>query len=181
MANKEPELYLRQQLGDATLPRRDHGRIDQSPLELFRPSKDFTLQDGRVIRIGALHQFELYTGWWGGLPQDPLPQLVAATGFARSLFSPFAEKPAVLRPELQVGTTMFRYPPGEVGEAQPWEILPMVCSIGLFRISPDSPNFTFSEATIIWCQDNYGPPTEPSITSQIEALDWDEHAEIWEP
>lgn len=136
-------------------------------------ASSITLSTGRKLDLSALAQELTYEGLLEGAPTTKINRrhvdaLVAHERAKRS------------------GTAVYLVPPMEIplpgrdepGPMGPLAALPRVTCIGRFRSEPivDSPG-CYSELTIIWFQDDFALPVEPSVLEAITRLDWNATAQ----
>ena len=126
----------------------------------------FTLTSGRRVTLARLHQARTYAGVLAGKPgprlnQDLIDELVAEAeeygGDTRPcLIAPNAEAFAVRLPSIACIAVLES---GELKEGTE----------------------PYSGMTVVWFQDEFGPPFPAEVDAQIRALDWEAAAHEWCP
>ncbi|WP_406699853.1 hypothetical protein V5E97_13490 [Singulisphaera sp. Ch08] len=133
------------------------------------------LPSGRRLYLCELRQYLTYEGLLEGLPtvernKKCLEQLVA-----NHRGKLYAGEPYLVRPT----ETPIEY--NRDGKPYPFGIpsaLPAVTCIGRFESRQPARNESSDQSTlvIIWFQDEFAFPIDPSVVVQILAIDWETHA-----
>lgn len=127
-----------------------------------------TLSTGRKLTLSALTQEMTYAGLLEGVPTTKINR--------RHMDALVAEQRAKSSNGAVYLVTPVERPIPRRDEPGPWgspAALPAVRCIGRFRSEPivDSPG-CYSELTIIWFQNEFALPIEPSVLEEITRLDW---------
>jgi uncharacterized protein (TIGR02996 family) len=134
---------------------------------------DVQLATGRTIRLLSLRQWAVYAGLLEGLPTRDLNQRLIDGTLAEERNRPHAAEPYLIRPaERPLKYHSDRpYPFGEP------VALPGVGCVGEFEsLQPAKGTGDCSALTVVWYQDEFGPPSEPALLDQFRAIDWNRHA-----
>lgn len=161
-------------------PRIDHGASPRHPGIEPRPM-EISFQVGRLAKLSALYQFNIYGGLLSEFLFDPEYDLLQAIDVAENQFPSHKMPPVVLEPRFHAGQIV------RVGMGQevlvPWLKLPSICTIAEFTSDKPSrsSNEIGSSVLVIWFQDHYGLPEEERTLEQLSALDWKTLAQDWTP
>lgn len=144
----------------------ERGTSEVHPAEIS-PAVTISLRDGRSISLVQIHQFASFAGWLEGMPH-PYWAFMNALDHAKSCFPSFSSTPAVLPPPRYAGTLL------QNGEQNQWVTIPPLCSIALFTSGEPVRDMSsaFSDAVVIWFQDQFGLPTDERTIQQLAAIDW---------
>ncbi len=133
------------------------------------------LQSGRTIFLEKLHQEQTYAGMLEGTPRKALNDRTIAR-WQKQILEHEGDRGVLIEP---VRRTI---PSGLAGNEMfgPAEVLPDIVCVGLFHSSPvrNEPEH-FSLLSILWFQDDFALPIEPSVVEQIRKLDWENLAYNW--
>jgi hypothetical protein len=128
---------------------------------------EILLQDGRLIKLSHLYQFNIYSGLLCGLPLEPETYLQETIDIAQTHFPNHKMAPVVLEPIFQTAD----------------RILPSICTIAEFNSDKPARNLNefASSALAIWFQDHYGLLEDARTLEQLSAIDWKIHGYDWSP
>ncbi|HEX8900407.1 hypothetical protein [Vitreimonas sp.] len=137
-----------------------------------------TTVTGRELELRELTQTLTYGGLLEGLPTRKRNQ--------KYLEHVLARHQAVQHPPVFLLTpveTAIELEPGEVYPFGEPATLARITCVGLFRSKPvggADPIFNRSELRVIWLQNEFALPIEPSIMDELSKLDWDSLAANFE-
>lgn len=128
---------------------------------------EILLQDGRLIKLSRLYQYNIYSGLLCGMPPEPETYVREALDIAQTHFPNREMVPVVLEP---VFLTADR-------------ILPSICTIAEFNSDKPARNLNefASSAMAIWFQDHYGLPEGARTRERLSAINWKTHGYDWSP
>jgi hypothetical protein len=137
-----------------------------------------TTVTGRELELRELTQLLTYSGLLEGLPtrkrnQKYLEHIVAKYRTAQ-------HPPVFLLTPIE---TAIELDPGETNPFGDPARLARITCVGLFRSKPvggADPIFNRSELRVIWLQNEFALPIEPSILDELSKLDWDSLAANFE-
>lgn len=144
-----------------------------------------TLLTGREVRLGAFYQQDTNRGMLCGLPLPHVRegQLEAATNSATRIFQLIdGDCVHILPPALFHYTANLAHPkdPPNICEL---DALPPVCSMAEFWSNSPVRHqaHVYSSLHVVWFQDHYGLPNDPSVIDLMKAMPWDDLANDWTP
>ncbi len=137
------------------------------------------LASGITIELNSIYQYRTYSCLLEGLPTRQLNRMIVekAKGYAIEKLW-FGGGPYLIQPpEIPINVPRQKWlEPDE--EYEPARIPPIAC-IALFdalAIARD-PNADSSALRIVWFQDDFALPIDPTTIAQIQQIDWKIHAE----
>ncbi len=125
---------------------------------------EIELLNGRKIRLHHLQQSLTYAGWLEGLPTAESNQRDLDRLVAEHRNKPYAGEPYLIRPVEKREKNRDK------------SLLPSVTCIGRFESNPIDSTWYCSGLVIIWFQDEFAFPIDPTALAQFRAIDWDAHA-----
>ena len=136
---------------------------------------EFELHTGRSLYLRELRQYLTYEGLLEGLPTAERNQQRLESLVAKHRDKPYAGGPFLIQPTetpIEYNRDGRQYPFGTPSA------LPSVTCIGRFdSLQPArDKNCDFSGLVIIWYQEEFAFPIEPSVVSKLLAIDWETHA-----
>ena len=128
----------------------------------------FILDNGRSIRLSALHQTPTYYGLLEGLPTDRMNDAILQSVLLEAKKLTHSRKAHLIAPIRTPTFIREDYPFGKP------ERLPSIQCIGLFQSEIIKTNIGgYSEIALGWFQQCFALPIEPEPLKQLLALDWD--------
>ncbi len=126
---------------------------------------DVKLDRGPTIRLVELRQYRVYEGLLEGLPTREMnDRLIEAR---LSCEREHSQLNVVLLEPSQTPIPWDRpYPFGEPAT------LPATCCVARFRAAGERPD-RYSSLVLVWFQDEFALPVDPTILERIRALDWE--------
>lgn len=132
---------------------------------------EITVKDGRSIHLESLYQYETYSGLMEGVPTRKYnaKKVQGVIRRARQIISSNGEPHLLPPPEQKL----------EIPEEEWFDIdepaeLPRIASMGSFTslASARDPDADCSSLTVVWFQDEFGPPSDPEVLSKFSTIDW---------
>jgi hypothetical protein len=135
-------------------------------------SAELGLLSGRRIHLRELWQYRTYDGLLEGLPTEVMNEGMLQHLLARYRDQPYPGAPYLIRPtERRIETSQGGpYPFGNPSA------LPGVTCISRFESREPAPDQPLSGLVVIWFQQEFALPIDPAVVTQIETIDWQEHA-----
>jgi hypothetical protein len=123
-----------------------------------------TLRSGRLVTVESLTQSQTYAGWLEGIPRAEINE--------RIIEAAVPPRAVLIRP---VRRNYLRQPGDTPDPANATEWLPLVtCTARLTSdkaARSESPQGSF--LTVVWYQDEFALPIDPSVLAQISDLPWE--------
>lgn len=143
---------------------------------MAEPAIKIELPLGRTIYLKELRQYFTYEGLLEGLPTVEMNKRKLVYLFKEEAKKIDPQLPYLLVPDETPIEYDRKYPFGTPSA------LPSITCIGRFQsLSPArDAKMDASELVIIWFQPEFAIPINPSIVTQIQAIDWDQHANDYE-
>ena len=130
------------------------------------------LLSGKGIHLRELWQYLTYDGLLEGLPTEEMNERTLQHLLARYKDRPYPGAPYLIRPTQRRIDSSQRdpYPFGNPSA------LPRVTCISRFESRDAALDQPFSGLVVIWFQQEFAFPIDPAVVTQIETIDWQEHA-----
>jgi hypothetical protein len=134
-------------------------------------SKEFLLHSGRQIKLHELRQYLTYEGLLEGLPTAETNQLIVKSFKNYPKNRSYDVSPHLIPPVEKP----LNQPHGEKYPFGTPSALPPITCIARFqsRQPTKNGNGDFSGLTVVWFQNDFAFPIDPTIIEQIESIDWD--------
>ena len=127
----------------------------------------FALPSGRVVSVAELHQRQTYAGVLAGKPGPHLNRVVTDGLLEEAKLYGIAREPRFIRPSDHAWAGR----------------LPSVACVAVLESSqlarPGSE--PYSSMTIVWLQDELGPPFAAEFGAFVQTIDWEASAQEWCP
>lgn len=135
-------------------------------------SAELGLLSGRRIHLRELWQYLTYDGLLEGLPTEEMNEGMLQHLLARYKDQPYPGAPYLIRPaERRIESSQRGpYPFGNPSA------LPGVTCISRFESRGPARDQPLSGLVVIWFQQEFAFPIDPAVVTQIETIDWQEHA-----
>jgi hypothetical protein len=125
-----------------------------------------TLASGRMVSFAELHQTRTYAGLLAGKPGPRLNAAVIDALMEEATVYGVGDSPRLIPLSSEAMTTR----------------LPRIACFAVLESDalPRSRE-PYSSLTIIWFQDEFGPPFPPFVIDYVRALNWETSAHAWCP
>lgn len=135
------------------------------------------LRSQRSINLDALYQEQTYSGFIEGFPNNAINNKIIEhqVNMAQKFDGPESKLHFIVPERRQKPPTLSETNVNIFSSVTAIEWLPMVACVAIFHSWPivhDS-HHNQSRLTLVWFQNEFGPPIEASIMEQIKSLDWD--------
>jgi hypothetical protein len=129
------------------------------------------LRTGRIIHLRELRQYEVYEGLLEGLPTAEMNERRIELLEARCRGEFYGADPVVIRPTEK---------PVEWNREEPYPfgrpaMLPGIACVGRFSCSEPARDSSkdYSGLVVIWFQDEFAFPIDPSVMGSLRELAWE--------
>lgn len=139
-------------------------------------SAELGLLSGTRIHLREFWQYLTYDGQLEGLPTEEMNEQELQHLLARYKDQPYPGASYLIRPtERRI----------EYSDTDPYPFgtpsaLPGVTCISRFESREFASDQPFSGLVVIWFQQEFAFPIDPAVVTQIETIDWQEHAAHWD-
>lgn len=139
-------------------------------------STQFVLASGRAIELVAIDQFPTYEGLLVGVPTREMNQHMMFELTARYLDPAGYGAPLILEPEQTPIDGS-----GASSRGTPAALPGVTCVARFMSDGLEGSGDIWSSLRVIWYQDEFALPIADLAREQIARIDWEGHANRWEP
>jgi hypothetical protein len=138
---------------------------------------ELVLQTGRALSLTFLKQWLVYGGQLEGLPTREKNQYKVADALTQARTLKTGE-PYLIAPR----ETPIPYPPGRKYPFGDPAKIPSIGCIGRFHSHQHARDSAkdYSELVVVWFQDDFAFPIDPTVLEQLRQLEWERLAQDYE-